>query len=205
MLAVALVLVGYLLGSIPAGYIAGRIAGIDIRKEGSGNPGATNVVRVLGKRYGYPVFVVDVLKGLIPVILANTLIRNTGNIDGDLGAVLAGTAAVLGHTFPVWLRFKGGKGVATTVGVIAGLMPLAALGLLIIWVAVFFLTRYVSLASIVAAACLPLFVFAIDRIRHSGSQTLLVFTLVVAALVIIRHRSNMVKLWQGTEHRFARK
>ncbi|PYJ72504.1 MAG: acyl-phosphate glycerol 3-phosphate acyltransferase, partial [Verrucomicrobia bacterium] len=149
----AVALVSYLLGSIPAGYLAGRIAGIDIRKVGSGNIGATNVTRTLGRRYGYPVFLVDFAKGALAVCVSVLLgwhvepKPRSSEIYGIVGAVFC----VLGHVFPVWLRLKGGKGVATSAGALFGLMPLAALIGVAIWVLTFEVTRYVSVASVTAA------------------------------------------------------
>src|SRR5947207_4808689 len=125
----AVALVSYLLGSIPAGYLAGRIAGIDIRHAGSGNIGATNVTRVLGKRYGYPVFIVDFLKGLMAVSLSSLIEKRAQAMSAptELFGIVAAISSVIGHAFPVWLSFKGGKGVATSMGALFGLMPLVAL------------------------------------------------------------------------------
>jgi acyl-phosphate glycerol 3-phosphate acyltransferase len=144
---------GYLFGSFPAGYFAGRLAGIDVRTTGSGNIGATNVLRVLGKRWGYPVFVIDAFKGFAAVRLAYFLVNYwpAAKPHADYIAILAGIASIVGHTFPVWLGFKGGKGVATTAGVMIGLLPLAVPFVMLLWLSVFYATRYVSLASIVAA------------------------------------------------------
>src|SRR5215471_19512313 len=155
---VSLVLGSYLLGSIPFGYLAGRLAGIDIRQAGSGNVGATNVVRVLGKKYGYPVFALDVLKGFgavkISMLVAPgvPLAWNSPEIIGILAAI----SSVLGHLYPPWLRFKGGKGVATSAGALLALTPVATLIGVAIWIIVFWLSRYVSLASVTAAVVLPM-------------------------------------------------
>ena len=155
MFASAVVVIGsYLLGSIPFGYLAGRIAGIDIRKCGSGNVGATNVMRTLGKRYGYPVFVADFLKGFGAVkmsMLIATRLQPQSN-SSEMFAIVAAISSVLGHSFPVWLHFKGGKGVATSAGALFGLAPVAALVGAAVWILTFSLTRYVSVASIAAAA-----------------------------------------------------
>ena len=163
MLLFAAIIIGsYLLGSIPAGYLAGRIGGIDIRTIGSGNIGATNVTRALGKRYGYPVFAVDFLKGLVAVrksILFVERISSSTPISTELGAIIAAVCCVMGHSFPVWLRFKGGKGVATSAGALFGLMPVALLIGVVIWVVTFRLTRYVSAASVIAAISLPAVIF----------------------------------------------
>ncbi len=147
-------LVSYLLGSIPAGYLVGRIAGIDIRKVGSGNIGATNVTRTLGRRYGYLVFLVDFAKGAVAVCISILLSQHvepkprSTEIYGIVGAVFC----VLGHVFPIWLKLKGGKGVATSAGALFGLMPLAALIGGVVWVFTFEVTRYVSVASVTTAA-----------------------------------------------------
>ena len=151
------VIASYLLGSIPFGYLAGRMAGIDIRNCGSGNVGATNVIRTLGKGYGYPVFALDFLKGLGAVkmsILIATRMQSEWN-PPEMFGIVAAISSVLGHSFPVWLRFKGGKGVATSAGALFGLAPVAALVGVAIWIVTFWLTRYVSVASIAAAAALP--------------------------------------------------
>ncbi|MEP6603928.1 MAG: glycerol-3-phosphate 1-O-acyltransferase PlsY [Spartobacteria bacterium] len=206
MLIAEILLGAYLIGSFPAAYLAGRLAGIDIRTVGSKNSGATNVVRVLGKWYGYPVFAVDLLKGLLAVLLARFLTR--GNVTGfppDLISIVAGLVSVLGHTFPVWLRFKGGKGVATAVGVMLGLALPAALTVAVVWLIVFELTRFVSVASIAAAVALPFSVWIISRITERGSISILYASACLAVLVIIRHRSNISRLLQGNEKRFPRK
>src|SRR5438034_11129200 len=159
MFTLVLVLVAsYLLGSIPFGYLAGRTAGIDIRKAGSGNIGATNVVRVLGKRYGYPVFVLDFLKGFGAVKISMSIATDARPEWGspEIFGILAAVASVIGHSFPLWLKFRGGKGVATAAGALFGLMPLATVIGVIVWISVFWFTRYVSLASLVTAAALPL-------------------------------------------------
>src|SRR3954447_19150150 len=148
----------YLLGSIPFGYLAGRLAGIDIRKTGSGNVGATNVVRVLGKRYGYPVFALDFVKGFTAVKIAMLM---AGGREAEWNSPkIFGTAAamcsVLGHVYPPWLKFKGGKGVATSAGALLALTTVATLIGVTTWIIVFWVTRYVSLASMVAAVVLPI-------------------------------------------------
>jgi glycerol-3-phosphate acyltransferase PlsY len=203
----AVALLSYLLGSIPAGYLAGRIAGIDIRATGSGNIGATNVTRTLGRRYGYPVFVVDFAKGALAVCLSIFLGRHveakpaSTEIYGIVGAI----CCVLGHVFPVWLGFKGGKGVATSAGVLFGLMPLAAAIGAAVWVITFEVTRYVSLASIAATMALPVTVLGLTHARHTNGMALFYFTLCLAAVVTFRHGSNLARLLRGTEPRCKRK
>ena len=207
MLAIALLaLASYIIGSIPSGYLAGRIAGLDIRKTGSGNIGATNVTRLLGKRYGYPVFLADFSKGVGAVLLARWASRHFHILpeSPDLPAVIAGVSCVMGNAFPFWLRFRGGKGVATSAGMLFGLMPLAALVVIIIWIVTFLTTRYVSVASILAALALPLTVIAIMHFTGIGSRLILYVCSGLAGVVILRHRSNIARLMRGTEQRFRR-
>jgi glycerol-3-phosphate acyltransferase PlsY len=208
MLAFAAVVIGsYLLGSIPFGYLAGRIAGIDIRSCGSGNVGATNVMRTLGRGYGYPVFVADFLKGFGPVkvsILIATRVQPEWN-SPEMFGIAAAISSVLGHSFPVWLRFKGGKGVATSAGALFGLAPIAVLVGAAIWILIFWLTRYVSVASIAAAAALPLIILVTTRLSRTTGKLLFYSSVCLAAVVIWRHRSNLSRLMRGTEPRFTRK
>jgi acyl phosphate:glycerol-3-phosphate acyltransferase len=191
-----LVLASYLIGSFPTSYVAGRaIRGIDLREHGSGNLGATNAFRVLGWRAATPIFVVDILKGFLPAWLFV-------QIDGTastLWALLYGTAAIVGHVFSVYVRFKGGKGVATGAGVFLALAPVAVLGGLVLWLAIVFATGYVSLASITAAAALPLLVAILGAPRE-----VLILSLLLAVFVIYAHRANIRRLLRGEEHRFRR-
>ena len=196
----------YLLGSIPFGYLIGRIAGIDIRKVGSCNIGATNVVRVLGKRYGYAVFLLDFFKGFGAVKLSMLLAMrsppdwNSPELFGSIAAV----SSIVGHSYPPWLKFKGGKGVATSAG---ALLALTAVGGLIwfgIWIVIFWLTRYVSVASITAALLLPVVILVISW-RNENAKVIFYFSVCTAAIVIWRHRSNLSRLMHGTEPRFTRK
>jgi len=208
MLAFAAVLIGsYLLGSIPFGYLAGRIAGIDIRKRGSGNVGATNVIRTLGKGYGYPVFAADFLKGFGAVkmsMLIVTRLHPEWN-SSEMFGIVAAIFSVLGHSFPVWLHFKGGKGVATSAGALFGLAPVAALAGAAVWILTFFVTRYVSVASIAAAAALPIIILITTWLGHTAGKSLFYSSVCLAAVVIWRHRSNFSRLLRGTEARFTRK
>jgi acyl phosphate:glycerol-3-phosphate acyltransferase len=203
----AVALLSYLLGSIPAGYLAGRMAGIDIREAGSGNIGATNVTRTLGRNYGYAVFVVDFAKGALAVCASILLGRHleAKPVSTEIYGIVGAICCVLGHVFPVWLGFKGGKGVATSAGVLFGLMPLAAAIGAAVWVITFEVTRYVSIASIVATMALPLTVLGLTHARHTNGMALFYFTLCLAAVVIFRHRSNLARLLRGTEPRFKRK
>jgi glycerol-3-phosphate acyltransferase PlsY len=195
----------YLIGSIPFGYLAGRICGVDIRTKGSGNIGATNALRVLGKKWGYAVFLLDFLKAWLPVKLALgwgiALMVHPASAPG----ALAGLCALLGHSFPVWLGFKGGKGIASSAGVMVGLFSLAVfLVCLGMWLLLFTVTRYVSIASIVAAISLPVAV-GILVLLHRADWLGFTVSVVMAALAIWRHRSNIVRLRAGTEPRFERK
>jgi glycerol-3-phosphate acyltransferase PlsY len=203
----AVALLSYLLGSIPAGYLAGRMAGIDIREAGSGNIGATNVTRTLGRRYGYPVFVVDFVKGALAVCVSMLLGRHVEPkpVATEMYGIVGAICCVLGHVFPVWIGFKGGKGVATSAGVLFGLMPLAAAIGLAVWVITFEVTRYVSIASIAAVMALPVAVLGLTYARNTNGMSLFYFTLCLAAVVIFRHRSNLARLLRGTEPRFKRK
>jgi len=201
------VLVSYLLGSIPAGYLAGRIAGIDIRQAGSGNIGATNVTRVLGKRYGYAVFIVDFLKGLVAVSISILIEKRAQpvSVPTELFGIVAAISCVIGHSFPVWLSFKGGKGVATSMGALFGLVPFVALIGVAVWVITFEMTRYVSVASMTAALAVPISILILMPLKQTGGAVLLYFSICLAALVIFRHRSNLSRLVRGTEPRFKRK
>jgi glycerol-3-phosphate acyltransferase PlsY len=201
------ILLAYLLGSIPAGYIAGRIAGVDVRKVGSGNIGATNVTRVLGKRFGYPVFVVDFAKGLAAVAVGVVVAKadqSTPQFD-DLCGAIAAISSVIGHSYPIWLGFKGGKGVATSLGSLFGLNWVAAAVACVVWISVFQLTRYVSLSSIAAALALPVTIATMVFLKQLQTPILLYFAVLLAAIIVLRHRSNLSRLLKGTEPRFARK
>jgi len=202
-----LLVCSYLLGSIPFGYLAGRLAGADIRRAGSGNVGATNVVRVLGKRYGYPVFVLDVLKGFAAVKISMLLApgRPPEWNSPEIFGILAAISSVLGHLYPPWLKFKGGKGVATSAGALLALAPLATLIGVALWVIVFWMTRYVSLASIIAAFALPLVILVVSWDDQNPVKPLVYSSACVAAIVVWRHRSNLSRLIRGTEPRFTRK
>lgn len=194
--------IAYLLGSIPFGYILVRLfRKEDIRTKGSGNIGATNVVRSGAKGLGILTLLLDLLKGLAAVLIAKHLAPGAPGFPSDL-AVAAGVVAVLGHIFPVWLGFKGGKGVATALGVFLALAPLAALCALGVFIAVFAFTRYVSLASILAAVFLPLFAMLLMPDR---SPIFIGGVIFLALLVIAKHHANIARLMNGTENRFGRK
>jgi len=208
MVTLPVVLIGsYLLGSIPFGYLAGRLAGIDIRKVGSGNVGATNVVRVLGKKYGYPVFALDVLKGFVPVKISMLIAPGlpTEWNSPEIVVILAALSSVLGHLYPPWLKFKGGKGVATSAGALFALTPIATLIGIAIWIIVFWLTGYVSLASMIAAIVLPIVILVLRSQDQNKGKPLVYSSACVAAVVIWRHRSNLSRLMRGTEPRFRKR
>jgi glycerol-3-phosphate acyltransferase PlsY len=186
---IGIALVAYLLGSFPTGYLLARARGIDIFRRGSGNIGATNVWRTLGPAFGLLALAGDVGKGAVAVYL--------GSRAGEWPAVVAGACALAGHSWSVFLRFRGGKMIATALGVFIMLTPGAACGSLLIWAFVFALSRYVSLASIIAAGSLPLLIAAFDY-----SWPYILFGAVAAGVAIYRHRSNIRRLLAGTEHRF---
>lgn len=187
--AVAAVVVAYLLGSIPFAFLAGRARGIDLRRVGSGNLGAANVFRALGRGMGIAVMAADIGKGVLAVVIARWI------ADDPWPAVAAG-AAMAGHVFPVWLRFKGGKGVAVGGGGVIALMPLASVALLGLWVVVLLTTRYSSLASIIGAAAATPVVWAMGY-----SWPKVVFTALAALAVLLLHRGNMRRLARGEENR----
>jgi glycerol-3-phosphate acyltransferase PlsY len=205
----ALLLAGYLLGSIPSGWLAGRwLAGIDIREQGSGSTGATNVLRVLGKGPALAVFVVDVLKGTAAVLLAKALLEPASGAAGSWGVdawvVAAGLAALAGHIWPVWLGWKGGKAVATGLGMLLGLAWPVGLACFGIFLTVLSLARIVSLASVVAALSLPLLMlgwFGDGGLRPAY----LVLAVLTTVLVVWRHRANLQRLLEGSEPRLGRK
>ncbi len=196
-----MLILAYLLGGIPFGLIISKMNGIDIRDFGSGNIGATNVVRILGRKAGFTVFALDAVKGWVAVDILPPIASRLPwtNLDPLIMGILCGVAAVLGHSYPVYLRFKGGKGVATSAGVLIGIAPFAAAFGLVAWGIAFKLTRYVSLASIIAA----LVVAAAGWWRYPQDSLLLPSVLsLLVFLVIIRHRSNILRLLGGNEKRF---
>jgi len=198
-------LFSYLIGSIPVGYLVAKSQGIDIREHGSRNIGATNVLRVMGKKWGYLVFFGDSFKGFL-VVKFGALLAIHSFLSPVLGGVVAAIACILGHNFPIWLRFKGGKGIATSAGVVLALFPvLVLLSVLLIWVAVFLAGRYVSLASITAAVALPCIVFFTAGRSGSDFWILFGFSAVIGALAVWRHHSNIGRLLRGTESRFEKK
>jgi glycerol-3-phosphate acyltransferase PlsY len=183
-----LVLIAYLLGAVPTGYILGSLAGVDVRKAGSGNVGATNVARVVGKRHGIFTLIADVAKGFVPVFIALYL-----NFSA-LATASVGIAAFLGHLYPVFLRFKGGKGVATALGVFLALAPWATLVLILVFAAVLLAARAVSLGSMIAAAAAPLVLWL-----TAHPPTYVWMSFLIAAMIVLRHRENIQRLLSGTE------
>ncbi|GFO62956.1 glycerol-3-phosphate 1-O-acyltransferase PlsY [Geomonas paludis] len=188
---ILLVIGAYLLGSVPTGLLLARSMGINIRECGSGNIGATNVYRTAGKKLGIMTLVGDCLKGLIPVLIAQSLELF------PMWVALIGLAAFLGHVYTVFLGFKGGKGVATALGVLLGTAPLAVLFGILVFAAVLYKWRYVSLASISAAACIPALAFATCAPRET-----IVMAAVIAVIVILKHHENIARLRAGTENKF---
>jgi acyl phosphate:glycerol-3-phosphate acyltransferase len=195
----------YLLGSIPTGFLVAKAKGVDIRTMGSGNIGATNVFRIVGKTAGAFVLLADAAKGWLAVCVAAAFFagwasQRAGSPSLEWFKLGAGVAAILGHNYTCWLRFKGGKGIATSAGVLLGLVPLALLVALGVWIVVFALSRYVSLASISAAAVLP---FAVWLLGYSPK--LIAFMAALAALAIYKHKANIQRLMKGTENRIGSK
>ncbi|MCP9826833.1 glycerol-3-phosphate 1-O-acyltransferase PlsY [Synechococcus sp. EJ6-Ellesmere] len=200
--------VGYLLGSLPTGWLAGRwLAGIDLRQLGSGSTGATNVLRQLGKGPALVVFLVDVLKGSAAVLLAKALLQSSGFTPiTDWWVVAAGLAALAGHIWPVWLGWKGGKAVATGLGMLLGLVPAVGLACFGTFLACLTLSRIVSLSSVVAALSLPLLMLGAFAGAGTGLRpAYLALALLTTALVVWRHRSNLQRLLAGQEPRLGEK
>ncbi|WP_186697138.1 glycerol-3-phosphate 1-O-acyltransferase PlsY [Cyanobium sp. NS01] len=208
-LALPLLLAGYLLGSLPSGYLAARwLKGIDIRREGSGSTGATNVLRVVGKGPALAVFLIDVLKGTAAVLLAKAVLEPLGQPLGpaawaiDSWVVACGLAALAGHSWPVWLGWRGGKAVATALGMLLGLAWPVGLASFGVFLAVLSLSRIVSLSSVLAAVALPLLMLGWFQGQGAGLRwPYLLLALLTSALVIWRHRSNLGRLLAGTEPR----
>ena len=194
------VIIAYLAGSIPSAYIAGKLRGVDLRQHGSGNLGATNVVRVLGPRIGAVVFIADLLKGFLPVYF---LPIYTETLRPELWALVYGAAAILGHVKPIFLLGKGGgKGVATASGVFLALAFVPMLIAEVAWIGVFYFTRYVSLASLVGAAILPVAILVLYREPQSP---VFIASVIIAAFVFWTHRANIGRLRRGEEHKFVKK
>jgi glycerol-3-phosphate acyltransferase PlsY len=193
-----LIILAYMLGSIPTSLIISRTQfNIDIRDYGSGNAGATNTFRVLGSRWGTIVMILDMLKGLIAANLAFILPFYLGNeFERTNFQIGLGLAAVLGHIFPIWADFRGGKGVATLLGLIVAISPWTALGCVGVFLLVFFLTRFVSLSSILASMAFPVFILIIFNVDNNAYRA---FAIIVALLVIMTHQKNISRLLSGSE------
>jgi len=199
------IVVSYLLGSIPTAYIIGRLLkGIDIRKAGSGNVGATNALRVLGKGPGIAVLFIDILKGFLAVtILGNPMAPKTSYISDEMLRIALGVSCICGHNWTVFLRFKGGKGIATTFGVLLGLsLKIVSLkfilGLVILtWLLIFVILRIVSVASVLSGIALPIY-----AIIFKLSHTLVSLSLLLCFFIILRHKTNLIRVFQGKEPRF---
>ena len=202
-----LTLIAYLCGSIPWGLLLPRWGrGIDIREHGSRNIGATNVWRTLGWKWGLPVFLLDFAKGAAPVWGLRMAAVNLGITNPEGWAVACGAAAVIGHMYPVWLGFKGGKGVATAVGVVGVLAPQAAGITALTWLVVMAIGRMVSLASIVGAIVFAVIQLAwvVPPAQWAEKWPLVAFSVVVPLLILVRHRANIARILRGEEHRFGR-
>lgn len=210
-------LAGYLVGSIPFGVILAAAKGVDLRKSGSGNVGATNVARVLGRRWGILCFVLDLLKGLLPALAAGWILTDgwaskPGAGEPSLAAQASwlgvGCGAVLGHVFPFWLRLRGGKGVATSLGVVLGVYPyftyagLVAFGT---WFVVTMGTRYVSVGSLTATAAFVAFFALLNGGRLTALWPMDILASAIAVLIFVRHRANIRRLLAGTEHKIGAK
>jgi glycerol-3-phosphate acyltransferase PlsY len=189
-------LASYLIGGIPFGLFIGRaMGGVDVRTVGSGNIGATNVLRAAGKKAAILTLIADCLKGVLPVLIASRL------FSGDVIVALSGASAILGHNFPVFLGFKGGKGVATSFGVMLAVMPWTGLVCLLAWIAAAALWRYSSLSALVAFALYPVITFAM----HADSQAFGLLSLFVFGMIYVRHRENIKRLLAGTEPKIGQK
>lgn len=192
--------VAYLLGSIPFGLILVRLVrGEDVRLSGSGNIGATNVARAGGAKLGIATLVLDALKGYAGVAFAIGVSHRESTIDSGLAAALAALFAILGHVFPIWLKFRGGKGVATAVGAFLGLAPRAVLIVLAIFLIIVAISRYVSLGSIAASAIFPVFAYFLYRSTSTIADLLIMFG--ASLLIILKHKTNIRRLLNGTENR----
>lgn len=192
-----LIILSYLIGSIPFGLLYGRLAGIDVRLQGSGNIGATNVNRLLGKKLGIMTLVSDLLKGLLPMVITAQVLGPRP--DPHLWVMLTGLAAFIGHCWPVYLNFKGGKGVATALGIFLFLTPPLALMAIMLFAIIVRLGGYVSLGSIGAAISLPIMIGV-----SKGNDSLLLLAATIALLIVLKHRENIKNLLQGNEKSWKR-
>jgi acyl phosphate:glycerol-3-phosphate acyltransferase len=199
---------GFLLGSIPFGLLLGKLKGIDIREHGSGNIGTTNVFRTLGKKLGILCFLLDLCKGLIPVLLAKYFAPD--NTMGQVIEVGTALAAILGHNYSPWIGFKGGKGIATSAGALIALMPGAVLLLVILFIVVTYTTKYVSVGSIATGVALPIVTlwgsYYHGKIADgTWNIPLFIFSLIAGSLAVWKHRGNIARLRAGTENKIGQK
>lgn len=221
-------ILAFLAGSIPFGLLIAKAKGVNIREHGSGNIGATNVLRVVGKPYGILCLILDLMKGLLPTLAGISLFTFEGNtnpmmleflkpyavelpqLQAQTLQILTGLAAILGHNYSPWIGFKGGKGIATSGGALIALMPAGVILLLVVWAVLFFTTKYVSVASMGAALSLPVIMITGSwyhgKLAHGNwNKPLFVFSIIIALLAVWRHRSNIKNLLDGTEHKFGNK
>ncbi|NMA43345.1 MAG: glycerol-3-phosphate 1-O-acyltransferase PlsY [Oligosphaeraceae bacterium] len=203
---ICIAFIAYFVGSIPFGYLIGKLNGVDIRRHGSKNIGATNVRRTLGKDWGMVCFVLDFLKGLLPVIVIGNWLGGRMAIGSEWGEMFAIAGTIAGHVFPYTLDFKGGKGVATSLGAILGVTVMPVIVGAVVWYITFLRTRMVSMASLVAAASMPLFaivMFLLDLGDYNVAN--IVLMCIIAALIIVRHKDNIKRIRKGQESKFSRK
>jgi glycerol-3-phosphate acyltransferase PlsY len=200
-----IIAIAYLIGAVPFGLlIAKRVSGIDLREFGSGNIGTSNAVRAMGRRWGFVVFLLDFLKGFLPVLACYWLVGDHRETL-DLLQVLTGTAAVLGHCYPIYLGFRGGKGVATGCGAIVAINVWIFISGGVVWLVTRFATRYAGLASIMMGITFPIAAWVCDRIKGVHRPELLVGSFLLTILILVRHRSNMMRMLKGTEPRIGEK
>jgi acyl phosphate:glycerol-3-phosphate acyltransferase len=214
MKAVVLIIISYFVGSISFAMLIAKLHGVDLRVIGSGNLGATNLSRACGKKWAYICFALDVLKGFVPAIAAKELLNIS---DSPSAAALAvwlavGIAAILGHIFPFYLKFKGGKGVATSFGVALGIWPyytIPSVMVFALWAVIVLIWRYISLASVIAAAVFPvvmiIFTMTLDNWNFNTLWPLILMAIILCSLVIFLHRDNIKRLVDGTEHKVLQK
>ncbi len=208
---VILIIGAYLLGSIPFGLIIAKMHGKDLRSIGSGNIGATNLARALGKKWGYLCFCLDLLKGLIPMLIAGSFLSSEPSVTELFLWLTAGIAAIMGHIFPVYVKFRGGKGVATSFGFSLGLWPyytICAFVTITIWAAIVLIWRYISLASIIASLVFPGTLIMLIVIKQNWDFASLWPLVIIAAaipvMVIVRHKANIKRIIAGTESRISK-
>ncbi len=211
-----LVLASYIVGSLPFGFWISKSLGVDIRNQGSGNIGATNVLRTLGRKVGITVLILDISKGFLPVLIGSIIIfnqlpdsmLNKEEIKGTIYVLLA-IGAILGHNYTFWLGFKGGKGIATSAGAIMPFLPEVLIGSLFVWILFYFLSRYVAIASIAAAFSIPILTVSLDHNylfpEINSSWPVISFGIIASIMAIWRHRSNIQRLIKGEEDQFERK